>query len=60
MTNAESDMLGDAPHERTRDIFDKMDLNNDGVLSKEEFVKGCLNDETLYKLLACSEQVEEF
>ena len=31
-----------------------MDLNSDGVLSKEEFIKGCMNDETLYRLLACS------
>ena len=44
----------DAPLARTKDIFSKMDVNNDGVLSKDEFIKGCLNDETLYKLLACS------
>ena len=31
-----------------------MDTNHDGVLSKDEFIRGCLNDEKLYKLLACS------
>ena len=46
--------VGDAPCRRTQDIFTKMDVNNDGVLSKEEFIKGCMNDETLYRLLACS------
>ena len=51
-------VLNDAPRLRTRDIFQKMDLNQDGVLSKEEFVKGCLHDETLYKLLACSNDDE--
>ncbi len=54
MTETDPERLGDAPIIRTKDIFDKMDLNSDGVLSKEEFVKGCLSDETLYKLLACS------
>ena len=53
-------VIEDAPLARTRDIFCKMDLNRDGVLSKDEFIKGCINDETLYKLLACSgEEPEE-
>ena len=44
--------VGDSPRVRTRDIFSKMDENNDGVISKDEFIKGCLHDETLYKLLS--------
>jgi hypothetical protein len=28
-------------------------------LSKEEFMQGCLNDETLYRLLACSHDDQE-
>ena len=37
---------------RTRVIFDKMDTNKDNVLSKEEFVQGCMQDEALFKMLA--------
>ncbi len=54
MTDTDPTNSSDCPETRTSDIFHKMDLNSDGVLSKEEFIKGCLNDETLYKLLACS------
>jgi len=43
-----------APTLRTREIFAKMDDNHDGVLSKDEFIKGCMDDETLFKLLACT------
>ena len=53
------ELMDVAPKKRTRDIFLKMDTNRDGVLSKEEFVKGCLNDETLYKLLACSGEEQQ-
>ena len=41
----------DTPDRRTREIFEKMDENGDGVLSKEEFVKGCMADEFLYQML---------
>ncbi|BFZ16952.1 hypothetical protein BsWGS_19991 [Bradybaena similaris] len=41
----------ESPHERTHKIFTKMDLNNDGVLTKEEFVQGCINDRCLYQML---------
>uniref|UniRef100_A0A5K3F872 Neuronal calcium sensor 2 n=1 Tax=Mesocestoides corti TaxID=53468 RepID=A0A5K3F872_MESCO len=37
---------------RTHAIFKKMDLNSDHVLSKEEFIRGCINDEHLYSLLS--------
>ena len=59
MTETDVDKVGDAPRIRTRDIFIKMDANRDGVLSKEEFIEGCLNDETLYRLLACSSDEQE-
>ena len=61
MTETDQSKIGTAPVCRTDDIFNKMDTNKDGVLSKEEFIKGCLNDETLYRLLACSnsEEVKE-
>ncbi len=46
---AESDELSSG---RTQVIFDKMDTNKDNVLSKEEFVQGCMQDEALFKMLA--------
>ena len=45
----------DAATERTRAIFEKMDTNKDGSLSRDEFVAGCLHDESLFKLLACND-----
>lgn len=59
MTDYDPTELSDEPIARTQDIFDKMDTNHDGVLSKDEFVRGCLNDEKLYKLLACSNDSDE-
>lgn len=58
MTESDPSKIGDTPETRTDDIFGKMDINSDGVLSKEEFIRGCLGDETLYKLLACSQDDE--
>ena len=36
---------------RAMNIFAMMDKNSDGILSREEFIDGCLNDERLYQLL---------
>lgn len=41
----------ETPEARTREIFLKMDENSDGVLTKDEFVKGCLADDYLYQML---------
>ncbi len=41
----------DTPETRTDEIFKKMDENQDGVLSKEEFIKGCMADQFLYQML---------
>ena len=54
MTGQEYNKAAQSPVSRTQDIFSKMDVNNDGVLSREEFIQGCMNDETLFRLLACS------
>lgn len=42
---------GHTPSDRTRAIFKKMDVNMDKVLTKDEFIWGCLHDEQLYRLL---------
>jgi len=42
----------DTPERRADDIFRRMDINSDGKLTRQEFVKGCLNDTNLLQLLA--------
>jgi len=54
LMTGETPAMEDSPVARTRDIFHRMDVNSDGNLSKDEFIRGCMNDEGLYKLLACS------
>ena len=42
-------------------MFEKLDVNDDGELNEDEFVKGCLKDESLTSLLntgASGEQVD--
>lgn len=41
----------DTPEKRTTEIFCKMDENKDGVLQKDEFIKGCMSDQFLYQML---------
>ena len=56
------DQLGgtdDSPEKRTEEIFCKMDLNSDGVLSKEEFVQGCMNDPLLCQMLTAEKPNDE-
>lgn len=43
--------------ERAMNIFTMMDKNSDGILSREEFIDGCLNDEQLYQLLTQSNRL---
>ena len=38
--------------ERARTIFRRMDVDRDGQLTEEEFLRGCLQDDELSKLLA--------
>ena len=33
-----------------REIFHALDANNDGCITEDEFVKGCLSDETFIKV----------
>ena len=53
------DMLGagavkptNTADERAKNIFNRMDENNDGHLTEEGFLKGCLQDAELSKMLA--------
>lgn len=40
-----------SPEARTEEIFDKMDENKDGVLTRDEFMNGCLSDQYLLSML---------
>ena len=40
------------PKQRVNAIFAKLDKDNSGTLSEEEFVNGCLEDPVLMKFLA--------
>ncbi|XP_074640288.1 neuronal calcium sensor 2-like [Tubulanus polymorphus] len=52
MVDDEGEIQSDLPPDnRARSIFQKMDTNSDGVLTKEEFIKGCMNDISLYNML---------
>lgn len=42
---------------RVKDIFEKMDANNDGKISLDEFLEVCNIDEGLAKLLSLSADV---
>ena len=37
--------------EKAKDVFDKMDIDSDGKVTKEEFTKTCLADKSLIDLL---------
>ncbi len=43
---------------RTEEMFDKMDENKDDVLSREEFMNGCLSDQYLLSMLLADEPVK--
>lgn len=50
----DSGKLAGTPEERAEEIFARMDANNDGSLTEEEFLNGCLNDKELAKLLSAN------
>lgn len=52
-----SEMKGtpdEQPEDRTEKIFSQMDKNNDGVLTKQEFIDGCLADDFLCQMLTAN------
>jgi len=49
----EENRRGDnSPENRVQVIMQKLDLNDDKNISRDEFVDGCLKDEVLRQLLA--------
>ena len=50
----------ETPEQRARTIFARIDTDNDGCLTQEEFIKGCMMDGGLAKMLAPKFQTSEF
>ena len=49
----EEERKGDSsPENRVKKIMEKLDINDDKNISRDEFVEGCLKDEVLRQLLA--------
>ena len=51
--NIQNDSI-EPPMVRTEQIFQKMDLDLNGVISEHEFINGCLQDKFLYQMLTAS------
>lgn len=50
--------IAEDPDKRTSEIFAKMDVNGDGVLSKDEFIRGCMTDEFLCQMLTSTQETQ--
>ncbi|KAA3676617.1 uncharacterized protein DEA37_0008519 [Paragonimus westermani] len=58
MLGTDSNMVDLSPEARAEEIFEKMDENGDGVLTRDEFMKGCMEDSQLKAMLLADEPVE--
>jgi len=47
----------ETPVERAQAIFEKMDVNSDGKITKDEFVKTCIEDKNLLSMLSPTTQM---
>ena len=54
MVSNGKDVPTETPQQRTERIFVQMDKNMDGVLTKKEFIDGCLADEVLCSMLTAN------
>ena len=54
----EANQAIETPGVRTEQIFQKMDLDLNGVITEQEFITGCLQDKLLYQMLTASNQDE--
>ena len=51
MLTPEESKTGERANEKTKEVFQQLDLNGDLVLSEDEFVRGCMTNEGLKSLL---------
>ena len=49
----------DSAKERGEKIFEQLDINGDGELTEEEFIKGCILDDDLFNLIDCRKGVRD-
>lgn len=54
MVSTGKDSPAETPEQRTERIFVQMDKNKDGVLTKQEFIDGCLADDVLCAMLTAN------
>ena len=54
MVSTGKDAPAETPEQRTERIFVQMDKNKDGVLTKQEFIDGCLSDDVLCSMLTAN------
>ena len=52
MMGKASDDLLESPEKRAEEIFQQMDINCDGRVTRQEFVRCCVHDDKLLALLA--------
>ena len=43
---------GDSAEKKAEEVFNQMDANKDGRLTRQEFVSSCMNDSKLAQLLS--------
>ena len=43
--------LSESPEEKAQDIFKKMDMNSDGRMTKDEFIRACKVDQQLLSVI---------
>ena len=46
-----SELSQETAGDRAKSIFERMDANNDGRVTREEFMKSCMDDENMIGLL---------
>ena len=51
MNDPERDCNNFDPMERARELFEALDVDNDGTVTEEEFINGCMRDDAFILLL---------
>ena len=51
MRDPDRDCSNFDPVERARELFEALDVDGDGVVTEEEFIRGCMRDDVFVLLL---------
>ena len=52
MMDPDMEDLVEQAEKKAQDVFTKVDVDNDGFVTEDEFVTACITDDSLYRLLA--------